>query len=174
MTFAAVAATTAGQILIGATVLSTASSIYSGEKSRNAQKKANKKQERQARLASSRDAMAQVRQARIAQAQIMQGASTQGTLNSSGAQGGYGAVGSLTSGNMQFLNQVDSMNSQIGNLMQRSQRYAGQASNYNALANLSMQGMSFMNPTPVNPAGGGGTPATLPPTNTNVNYGGGK
>jgi hypothetical protein len=158
--------------LIGITAASTVASIVSSEKSRSAQKKAGKAKERQSRLASARDSMAQVRQARIAQAQIIQGASTQGTQNSSGAQGGYSAVGSLTSGNQQFLNQMDSMNSQIGNLMQRSQRYAGQASNSNALANLSMQGISFMNPTPVNPAGGG-TPATLPSTNTNVNFGGG-
>jgi hypothetical protein len=157
-------------ILAGSAAVSTAASVYSGEKSRSAQKKANKKQERQSRLSSSRDAMAQVRQARVAQAGIIQGASTQGTQNSSGAQGGYGAVGSLTSGNMQFLNQMDSMNSQIGNLMSQSQRYAGQANNYNALANLSMQGLSMTTPTPANTTGG--TSPISSPTNTNVNFGG--
>lgn len=118
--------------------VSTVGSLYSAEKSRSAQKKASKKQERQSRLQSARDAMSQVRQARIAQAQIQQGAATQGTQTSSAAQGGYSAVGALTSGNMQFLNQMDSMNSQIGSLMQTSQKYAGQASMYNAVANLSL------------------------------------
>jgi hypothetical protein len=103
------------------------------------QKKANKAQESKGRLQSARDSMAQVRQARIAQAQIIQGSSTQGTTSSSAAQGGFSAVGSLTSGNQQFLNQMDSMNSRISSFMGQSQKYAGQASNYNALANLSMQ-----------------------------------
>lgn len=158
---------TAAVVIAGA---ATTASVVSGEKSRSAQKKAGKAKERQSRLASARDSMAQVRQARIAQAQIIQGASTQGVQNSSGAQGGYSAVGSLTSGNQQFLNQMDSMNSQISNLMQRSQRYAGQASNYNALANLSMQGASLATPTPANTTGG--TSAISSPTNTNVNFGG--
>jgi hypothetical protein len=135
MTFAV----TATAVAIG----STAASIYSGEKSRSAQKQASKKQERQARLQNARDAMSQVRQQRIAQAQITQGAATQGTQSSSAAQGGYSAVGSLTSGNMQFINQMDSISSQISELMQRSQRYQGQAQMYNSAANLAMQGASF-------------------------------
>ena len=120
--------------------VSTAASAYSGVKSRKAQKKANKKQEAQSRLQSARDAMSQVRQQRIAQSQIVQGAATQGTQSASAAQGGYSAVGALTSGNIQFLNQMDSMNSQISSLMRTSQRYAGQANVYNSVANLAMQG----------------------------------
>lgn len=127
------------KIAIGTAVASTAAGIHSSEKSRSAQKKASKKQERSSRLQSARDAMGQVRQQRIAQAQIMQGAASQGTEGSSAAQGGYSAVGSLTSGNMQFLNQMNNMNSQISGLMRTSQRYAGQANTFNSLANLSMQ-----------------------------------
>ena len=128
---------------------STVGSLVSSEKSRSSQKKATKKQERSSRLKSARDAMGQVRQQRIAQAQIMQGAATQGTQNSSAAQGGYSAAGSLTSGNMQFLNQMDSMNSQISGLMRTSQRYAGQASNLNAVSNLATRGIGML------PQGGG-------------------
>jgi hypothetical protein len=132
-------------------VTSTAASIYSAEKGRSAQKKASKKQERQSRVQSARAAMSPVRQQRIAQAQIMQGASSQGTQGSSAAQGGYSAVGALTSGNMQFLNQMDNMNSQVSSLMRSSQKYAGQANNYNALSNLAMQGYGMTE------GGGGGT-----------------
>ena len=150
MTFAAVGVslgTTAlgGALAVGAGV-ATVASIYGGEKSRSAQKKAGRKQERQSRLSSARDAMAQVRQARIAQAQIIQGASTQGTQSSSAAQGGFSAVGSLTSGNQQFLNQMNNISSQVTRLQETSQRYAGQASSYNAVANLAMQGVNMATP----------------------------
>ena len=142
---------TATQALVGIAAAATVASVASGEKARSAQKKASKKQERQSRLQSARDAMSQVRQQRIAQAQIMQGASSQGTQGSSAAQGGYSAVGALTSGNMQFLNQMDNINSQVSSLMRSSQKYAGQANNYNALSNLAMQGYGMTE------GGGGGT-----------------
>jgi hypothetical protein len=146
---------------VTATIAATATvaSAYSANKSRKMQKKAGKAQEKQARLQSARDAMSQVRQARIAQSQIIQGASTQGTQSSSAAQGGYSAVGALTSGNMQFLNQMDYMNSQIGGLMSKSQNYAGQASMYNAAANLALQGSALAS-TPTTPAGNTGAGAT--------------
>ena len=128
------------EAIVALAVGTTGASLYSGEKSRKAAKKASKKQERQARLQSARDAMSQVRQQRIAQAQIQQGAATQGTQSSSAAQGGYSAVGALTSGNIQFLNQMDSMNSQISSLMRTSQKYAGQASLYNSVSNLALMG----------------------------------
>ena len=126
--------------LVALTVGTTAASIYSGEKSRSASKKAQRQQEAKGRAQSARDAMAQVRQQRIAQSQILQGAATQGTQASSAAQGGYSAVGALTSGNMQFLNQMDRFNSAISQSMQTSQRYAGQANTYTGLANLALTG----------------------------------
>lgn len=113
--------------------------LASAEKGRKEQKKVNRIRERQARLQSARDAMAQVRQARIAQAQIIQGAATQGTEGSSAAQGGYSAVGALTSGNMQFINQMDSFRSNIYNSMETINRYGRQAGLYNQAANLSFQ-----------------------------------
>ena len=152
-------------IVIGGTA--AVGGVVSGEKARSAQKKASKKQERQARLQSARDAMSQVRQQRIAQAQIQQGAATQGTQSSSAAQGGYSAVGALTSGNMQFLNQMDSMNSQISGLMQTSQRYAGQANMYNAAANLAIQGSALAS-APTTPAGNTGAGATSATRNIGI------
>lgn len=159
MTFGVTALVVAG--------VGTVASVVSGEKSRSAQKEASKTQERQSRLQSARDAMSQVRQQRIAQAQIVQGASTQGTLGSSAAQGGYSAVGALTSGNTQFLNQMDNMNSQISHLMRTSQRYSTQASNYNALANLSLQGANMLPsgtaPSTAPQMSSASTPSYLPP-----------
>ena len=59
-------------------------------------------------------------------------------------QGGYSAIGALTSGNVQFINQIDSMNASISRSMEKSQQYAGQASMYGAAANLAFQGASMM------------------------------
>ena len=153
------------KIAIGSAVASTAASVYTGEKARSAQKKTMRRQEAKQRAQSARDAMAQVRQQRIAQSQILQGAATQGTMQSSAAQGGYSAVGALTSGNMQFLNQMDSFNSRISQSMQTSQRYSGQANTYSSLANLALTGYGMTdgigggtdvkNTSPV--SGGGGS-----------------
>lgn len=139
-----VSTTLLAKVAIGSAVASTAASIYSGEKSRSASRKASKKQEAQSRLQSARDAMSQVRQQRIAQAQVMQAGATQGTQSSSAVQGGYSAIGSLTSGNMQFINQMDNISSQVNSLMRKSNNYASNAQTFSALSNLAMTGASML------------------------------
>lgn len=134
-------------IALAATAVgATGASIVSGEKSRSQQRKAARKQENLRRRQTARDNMAQVRQARIAQGQVVQGAATQGTLSSSAAQGGYSAIGALTSGNIQFTNQIDNMNAAIASNMSKANLYAGQASTYGSIANLAMMGASMMGP----------------------------
>jgi len=124
----------------------TAGSIVTGEKSRKQQRKATRNQEGVRRAQQARERMASVREQRIAQAQIVQGASTGGTLDSSSAQGGYSAVGSLTAGNIQFGNQMDFFQSRIAQNMTKANQYAGQASIFNSVANLAMTGASMMKP----------------------------
>ena len=141
-------------------VASTAASIYTGEKARKQQKKATRNQEGIRRAQQAREQMASVRQQRIAHSQIVQGAASGGTLDSSGAQGGYSAVGSLTSGNMQFANQMDFFQSRIAQNMQKANQYAGQASMYGSVANLAMMGSSMASPA---------TPSqTAQPPNSNI------
>ncbi|QDP52418.1 MAG: hypothetical protein Unbinned96contig1001_35 [Prokaryotic dsDNA virus sp.] len=122
-----------------AVVGTSGASIVSAEKGRKEQRKARRVQERVRQVQSARDRMSQVRQQRIAQAQIVQGAATQGTAQSSAAQGGYSAVGSLSSGNMQFLNQMDSLSQTIQGHMNKASQYSGQASMLNAVSNLALQ-----------------------------------
>jgi len=121
-----------------AATVATGASIVTGEKSRKQQRKATRNQEGVRRAQQARERMASVREQRIAQAQIVQGASTGGTLDSSSAQGGYSAVGSLTAGNIQFGNQMDFFQSRIAHNMTKANQYAGQSSMFNSLANLSM------------------------------------
>ena len=124
----------------------TAGSIVTGEKSRKQQKKAARNQEGVRRAQQARESMAAVREQRIAQSQIVQGAATGGTLESSGAQGGYSAVGSLTAGNIQFSNQMDFFQSRIAQNMEKASQYAGQASIFNGVANLAMSASSMSSP----------------------------
>ena len=135
----------------------TAGSIVTGEKSRKQQKKAARNQEGVRRAQQAREQMAAVRQQRIAQAQIVQGAATGGTLQSSAAQGGYSAVGSLTAGNMQFSNQMDFFQTRIARNMAKSNQYAGQASTFGSVANLAMMGSSML-PNSTTPRADGGAP----------------
>lgn len=149
-------------VLIGAAIAGTGASIYSSEKARSQQRKAERKQNNMRKLQSARDAMGQVRQARIAQAQIIQGAATAGTDTSSAAQGGYAAVGSSAAGNIQFINQIDSIQSQIARNMEKANQYAGNASTFNALSNLALMGASMApNKTASTPTASSGSGYTV-------------
>jgi hypothetical protein len=145
--------------------VATAGSLYSAEKSRKAQKQANRAQERGRQVQDARSRMAQVREQRIAQAQIVQGAATQGLQQSSGAQGGYSAVGSLSAGNMQFTNQMDHLQSSIYQHMQSANKWSGRASTASGLANLAMAAGSMASPaTPAQSGGSTGSLASQTPT----------
>lgn len=138
-----------------ATLVGAGASVVTGEKSRKQQRKATRNQEGVRRAQMAREKMAAVREQRIAQSQIIQGAATGGTLDSSGAQGGYSAVGSLTSGNIQFANQMDFFQSRIAQNMTKANQYAGQASMFSSVANLAMMGSSMAeSTTPAPPPAG--------------------
>lgn len=129
-------------VLVGVSVAGTAASIYSSEKARKEQKKARKAQDRIRQTQSARDRLAQVRQARIAQAQVVQGeASMEGS--SSASQGAYSAIGSTLAGNLQFMNQIDSLQTEVYNRMNKASLYGAQAGYYGQAANLAMQGASM-------------------------------
>lgn len=130
-------------VLVGVSVASTAASIYSGEKARKEQKRANRAQERIRQTQSARERLAQVRQTRIAQSQILQSGATQGTMESSTTQGAYSAVGSTAAGNIQFINQMDNLQQEVFRRMEKANMYSAQAGYYGAVSNLAMQGASL-------------------------------
>lgn len=122
---------------VGSLLLAGASAVSSYKQGKEA-KKARKAQERIRQTQSARDRLAQVRQARIAQASIIQaGASSEGS--SSTVQGAYSGVGSTLSGNLQFINQMDSLQQEVFQRMQRANSYGMQAANYGAASQLAGQ-----------------------------------
>jgi ribosomal protein L18 len=114
--------------LVVASVTATGASVVASEKSRSQQKKANKIQEKVRQTQDSRARLAQVRQARMAQAQIVQSGATQGALGSSAVQGGFSAAGSNAENNIQFINQVDTLQQAINKRMEKANKYSGIAS----------------------------------------------
>lgn len=134
-------------VLAGAALAGTAASVYSSEKARKEQKRANRAQERIRQTQSARERLAQVRESRIAQAQILQSGATQGTSGSSPVQGAYSAVGSATAGNIQFINQMDSLQQEVFRRMEKANLYNAQSGYYAQAANLAMQAASMGAPT---------------------------
>jgi hypothetical protein len=116
--------------------VATAGSVVASEKSRSQQKKANKIQERVRQTQDARSRVAQVRQARLAQAQVLQSGATQGAIGSSAVQGGYSAIGSNAENNIQFINQVDTMQEAINKRMESANNWAGAASTAGAVASI--------------------------------------
>ena len=124
MTFAVTAITVAA--------VSTVGSLYASEKGRSQQKKANRIQEKVRQTKDARSRIAQIREARMAQSQIIQGGANQGAMGSSAVQGGYSAVGSNAENNIQFINQIDTLQEAINKRMEK-------AGNYSNIANVSAE-----------------------------------
>ena len=123
-------------ILAGTAAVGTVASLASSEKSRSQQKKANKIQEKVRQTQDARARLAQVRQARMAQAQIVQSGATQGALGSSAVQGGFSAAGSNAENNIQFINQVDTLQQAINKRMEKAKTYSGIASASAGIASI--------------------------------------
>ena len=134
--------------------VATAGSVVASEKSRKQQKKANKIQERVRQTQDARSRVAQIRQARMAQAQVLQSGATQGAIGSSAVQGGYSAIGSNAENNIQFINQVDTMQQAINKRMESASNWSGAASALGATASIAGSMTGGPKPKSVTPTGG--------------------
>lgn len=124
------------EALVVGSLLATGASVVSGEKSRQQQKKASRIQEKVRQTQDARSRIAQIREARLAQAQVVQAGATQGALSSSSVQGGYSAIGSNAENNIQFINQVDTMQQAINKRMESASNWGGAASAFAGAASI--------------------------------------
>jgi hypothetical protein len=122
--------------LLVASATATGASVVAGEKSRKQQKKANKIQEKVRQTQDSRARLAQVREARMAQSQILQSGATQGVMGSSAVQGGFSAAGSNANNNIQFINQIDTLQQAINKRMEKASTYSGMANAFGGIASI--------------------------------------
>jgi len=139
--------------LLGTAIGLSGASVVAGEKSRKQQKRAARVQERVRQTQDSRQRIAQVRQARMAQAQVTQSGATQGALNSSAVQGGISAIGSNMENNIQFINQIDTLQQAIARRMNKANDWAGTASALGGLASIAGSAASMTSPTKPSQAG---------------------
>jgi hypothetical protein len=114
----------------------TVGSLVAGEKSRSQQKKASKIQEKVRQTQDARARVAQIRQARMAQAQVIQSGATQGASGTSAVQGGVSAIGSNANNNIQFINQIDTLQQAINKRMESASNFSAAAGAFGAAASI--------------------------------------
>ena len=79
--------------------------------------------------------VAQVRQAQILRAQTQQAAASTGTMDSSGARGALASTSSTVAGNIAFSEQIQGLQTYIGERLQDAQKMRGQAAIVGSLKN---------------------------------------
>lgn len=117
----------------------TAASVVSSEKAREQQERAQEARQRIQERRERRQRLQSARERAIRESQIIQAAATQGTVDSSQTQGAISAVGSLSAGNQQFINQISNLQEEQFNAMSKANLYSSQANRYASLANLASQ-----------------------------------
>ena len=119
--------------------------IAASEKARGEKKKVNKIQDKVRQSQDARARVAQIRQARMAQAQVIQSGATQGASGSSAVQGGVSAIGTNANNNIQFINQIDTLQQAVNKRMEKANDFTALASGIAQIKNMA-----------VSAAGGGG------------------
>ena len=119
--------------------------IAASEKARGEKKKVNKIQDKVRQSQDARARVAQIRQARMAQAQVIQSGATQGASGSSAVQGGVSAIGANANNNIQFINQIDTLQQAVNKRMEKANDFTALASGIAQIKNMA-----------VSAAGGGG------------------
>lgn len=117
-------------------------SLGMSEKSRQEKKKAVKIQNKIRQTQDSRKRLAQIRESRMAQAQVLQSGATQGAIGSSAVQGGYSAIGSNAENNIQFINQIDTLQQAVNKRMEKAGNYANIANVSSEITNMAASAAS--------------------------------
>lgn len=113
-------------------------------KSAAAAQESNKIQRQKMQLEQAREKRETVRAARIARGRAINAAASQGVMDSSGAQGGVGSIGSQLNYNLSFLDQQGTLADQASAALGRSRMHQSRANTYSSLANLAWKAASFV------------------------------
>lgn len=128
---------------VAVAAVATGASVVSQNKSRKAQERASRVQQKIESRNAQRDRMSALRQAQIARATAIQGAVTSGTADSSGLSGQLSGIQATTASNLAFSQQTETGVGVINNYMRAAGRYQSQAGTYSAIANLALTGAQF-------------------------------
>ncbi len=133
-------------LAIAALVVGTAAtgaSMYSANKAASAQKKGIAEQRRQDELKANREKIQAIRQANRERARLAATATAMGVADSSGVQGGAGAIGSQLVGNLGFADTISASNNIISNFSSKAVGYANKAGLFGDVAGLAFQGANY-------------------------------
>lgn len=123
---------------VAVAAVATGASAYSANRSRKAQEKSSRVQQKMESRSAQRDRLTQLRQAQIARATAIQGAVNSGTADSSGLSGQLSSIQATTAGNLAFSQQTETGVGVMNAYQRRAARYQSQASNYQAVAQIAM------------------------------------
>lgn len=140
------------EALVALAVVGTVSSIQQQQQARKEQKKARNEQEAMNAERAASERRQQIREERIKRAQIEQASANTGTMDSAGALGSVGGLGSTLASNLGFnLSQI----THAGNISAFNQSAAdkvGRAQLYGQLGSLAMTGASLFAGAPASAA----------------------
>lgn len=125
----------------------TAASISASRKAASAQGQANKLQRQQMALQQAREKREAVRAARIARGRAVNTAANQGVMDSSGAQGGQGSIGSQLNYDMSFLDKQEKLADQASAALGRARIWESRASGFGAVSSLALNAGSLYSST---------------------------
>lgn len=127
------------------TVVATGASVYSQNKARQAEKESNAVGTASQKVADRNALKQKQREQLIRSAQVQQAASNTGVTGSSGEFGAFGALQTMYSGLVSQIQGQQKAADAMTALNNTRSRYMSQASTYNSLGNLAMQGYGAYN-----------------------------
>ena len=94
--------------------------------------------QQKAEVQNTRSVRSQIRQQRLAAANMLNAGTQAGGGGSSGMAGGMSSLSAQTAGNINYMNQIASYNTQIGQQALQTQSYMNDAATYGQMADLGM------------------------------------
>lgn len=132
-----------GIVLAGVAVAGTAYSAVEQRKAGKEAKKANEKSQRIEAVRAQRERVNTIRQQRIANASVVQAGAASGTLGSSGTQGALAGYNTQVAANVNFTDQLNTLNQQRMQALSRQEGYSGNASMGQSIAGLAGQALPY-------------------------------
>ena len=124
-------------------------SLQQSRQARKQTKKANRLDERRAKLQATRSAVESIRKSQVARAQIVQAGENQGVGGSSAVSGGVASIASSTAGNIGFADQLFKLQQSSSRLRQSAADFS---SNSQAIGQLGGMAANFSGGTAKPPA----------------------
>jgi len=126
---------TAAGAAVAASAVGVAGSVYSANKSANAQKDAMKAQKKIADVNTARERIQAARQARMARASVLAGAGVEG-IGGSGVEGAVSSIGSQYGGNIANINTMQTFGAQASAANQKAADWQAKGATFQTIGTI--------------------------------------